>query len=107
MHKRDVLKQHCEKVGRDESTIRKSWSPEIAIRESEDELRALQRISVRRESYEDWKAGNLIGSHAEVTDKIGRYLEMGCSGFVPWCVDYPAATSLEVFAEIAAVFRQP
>ena len=107
LHKREVLRQHCEKVGRDESTIRKSWSPEIAIRESEDELRALQRTSVRRESYEDWKAGNLIGSRAEVTDKIGRYLEMGCSGFVPWCVDYPSATSLEVFAEIAAVFRQP
>jgi len=105
MHKRDVLKQHCEKVGRDESTIRKSWSPEIAIRESEDELRALQRTSVRRESYEDWKAGNLIGSRAEVTDKIGKYMEMGCSGFIPWCVDYPQSTSLEAFAEIAAMFR--
>lgn len=107
LHKREVLRQHCEKVGRDESTIRKSWSPEIAIRESEQELRALQRTSVRRESYEDWKAGNLIGSRAEVTDKIGLYLEMGCSGFVPWCVDYPDSTSLEVFAEIATDFRQP
>ena len=107
LHKREVLKQHCEKVGRDESTIRKSWSPEISIRESEDELRALQRTSVRRESYEDWKAGNLIGSRAEVVDKIGRYIEMGCSGFIPWCVDYPDSTSLEVFAEIAKTFRQP
>ena len=107
MHKREVLKQHCEKVGRDESSIRKSWSPEIAIRETEDELRALQRTSVRRESFEDWKAGNLIGSRAEVTDKIGRYLEMGCSGFIPWCVDYPDSTTLETFAEIARTFRQP
>lgn len=107
MHKRDVLRQHCEKVGRDESSIRKSWSPEIAIRESGDDLKALQRTSVRRESYEDWKAGNLIGSRAEVTDKIGRYLEMGCSGFIPWCVDYPNSMSLEVFAEIARTFRQP
>lgn len=105
MHKRDVLKQHCEKVGRDESTIRKSWSPEIAIRESEGELRALQRTSVRRESYEDWKAGNLIGSRAEVTDKIGVYMGMGCTGFIPWCVDYPESTSLETFAEIATTFR--
>jgi F420-dependent oxidoreductase-like protein len=107
MHKRDVLRQHCEKVGRDESSIRKSWSPEIAIRESEDDLKALQRTSVRRESYEDWKAGNLIGSRAEVTDKIGRYLEMGCSGFIPWCVDYPNSMSLELFAEIGRTFRQP
>ena len=107
MHKREVLKQHCEKVGRDESSIRKSWSPEIAIRETEDELRALQRTSVRRESFEDWKAGNLIGSRAEVTDKIGRYLEMGCSGFIPWCVDYPDSTTLETFAEIARTLRQP
>lgn len=107
MHKRDVLRQHCEKVGRDESTIRKSWSPEIAIRDSEDALRELQRTSMRRESFEDWKAGNLVGSHAEVTDKIGHYMEMGCSGFIPWCVDYPESTSLESFAEIAKSFRQP
>ena len=107
MHKLDVLRQHCEKVGRDESKIRKSWSPEIAIRESDDELKELQRTSMRRESFEDWKAGNLVGSSAEVTDKIGQYLEMGCSGFIPWCVDYPESTSLEAFAEIAKSFRQP
>jgi F420-dependent oxidoreductase-like protein len=106
-HKRDVLKQHCEKVGRDESSIRKSWSPEIAIRESEDELRALQRTSVRRENYEEWKAGNLIGSRDEVTEKIGQYIEMGCSGFIPWCVDYPDTTTVDSFAEIARTFRQP
>ena len=106
-HKRNVLKQHCEKLGRDESHIRKSWSPEIVIRESEGELRDLQRTSVRRESYEDWKAGNLIGSHAEVTDKIGAYMEMGCSGFIPWCVDYPESTTVEAFADIAATFRRP
>lgn len=105
--KREVLREHCEKVGRDEHEIRKSWSPEILIRESEAELRALQRTSVRRESYEEWKSANLIGSWEEVKEKIGTYLDLGCSGFIPWCVDFPESVTLEAFAEIAATIRQP
>ena len=32
-HKREVLKAHCADVGRDEATIRKTWSPEVFIRQ--------------------------------------------------------------------------
>jgi F420-dependent oxidoreductase-like protein len=105
--KRDVLRQHCDKVGRDESTIRKSWSPEILIRERESELRDLQRTGLRRESFEDWRAANLIGTREEVAEKISLYRELGCSGFIPWCVDYPNSQTLEAFADIAMAMRQP
>ena len=105
--KRDVLRQHCEKVGRDENAIRKSWSPEILIREKESDLRALQRSGVRRETYEEWRAANLIGSRNEVAEKISTYRELGCSGFIPWCVDYPDSKTLEAFADIAEEMRQP
>src|SRR5580765_1149814 len=33
--KREILKGHCTAVGRDEATIRKTWSPEVFIRETE------------------------------------------------------------------------
>lgn len=105
--KRDVLRQHCEKVGRDEGEIRKSWSPEILIRENESDLRALQRTGVRRESYDEWRAANLIGSRVEVAEKISLYRELGCTGFIPWCVDYPDSATLEAFADVAASMRQP
>ena len=39
-HKREVLKAHCADVGRDEATIRKTWSPEVFIRSTEAEVEA-------------------------------------------------------------------
>ena len=39
-HKREVLKDHCADVGRDDDEIRKTWSPEVFIRETEAEIDA-------------------------------------------------------------------
>jgi F420-dependent oxidoreductase-like protein len=103
--KSQILRDHCDKVGRDETTIGKTWSPEIIIRANERELREAQQLSIRRESYETWKASNLVGTPGEVADKIGTYKDLGCSGFVPWCVDYPAHDTLERFAELMMQFR--
>ena len=36
--KREILKGHCAAVGRDEETIRKTWSPEMFIRSTEAEI---------------------------------------------------------------------
>jgi len=105
VHKREVLRAHCEKVGRDESEITKTWSPEIVIRATDAEVRDAQRLSIRGGSFEEWRESNLVGTPAEVEDKIGRYVEAGCRGFVPWCVDYPGFETLERFAEIAARMR--
>lgn len=103
--KSEILRGHCEKVGRDESSIRRTWSPEVLIRTSDRELREAQQLSIRRESFEAWKAANLIGTPDEVAHKIGTYRDLGCSGFIPWCVDYPAHDTLEHFAGVMQQFR--
>ena len=37
------------------------------------------------------------------TDKnaseIQRYLDAGCTGFIPWCPDYPSTETIELFAK--------
>ena len=104
-HKCSILRDHCDKVGRDYSTIGKTWSPEVLIRSSDRELREAQQLSIRRESYESWKAANLVGTPDEVAEKIGVYRELGCSGFIPWCVDYPKHDTLELFAQVMKQFR--
>lgn len=105
VHKRGVLRAHCEKVGRDEAEITKTWSPEILIRDTDREVRDAQRLSIRGGSFEEWRESNLVGTPAEVEDKIGRYVEAGCRGFIPWCVDYPGFETLERFAAIAGSMR--
>jgi F420-dependent oxidoreductase-like protein len=101
--KREVLKNHCQAVGRDEDQIGKSWSPEVLVRDTEAEIRALVEAgragSLWGEAYDSWVAGNLVGTPEQVTEKVARYVELGCTYFVPWCSDYPDTTTLSLFAE--------
>jgi F420-dependent oxidoreductase-like protein len=97
--KREILKQHCLAVGRDEDEIRKTWSPEVLVREDESEIAAGGSRSVWGERFESWQEGNLVGTPEQVAEKVQRYIDLGCTGFVPWCSDYPDTTTLELFAE--------
>jgi F420-dependent oxidoreductase-like protein len=92
----EILKNHCAAVGRDYDAIGKTWSPEVFIRETEAEVRT--GTSRWGEPFESWREGNLVGTPEQVADKVAAYRALGCTGFVPWCADYPDTTSLELFA---------
>ncbi|MBA3288405.1 MAG: LLM class F420-dependent oxidoreductase [Acidimicrobiia bacterium] len=105
-HKREVLKAHCADVGRDESTIRKTWSPEVFIRSTEDEVAAAGSRNLWGEAVESWRVGNLVGTPEQVCERIQTYVDLGCRGFVPWCADYPDTETMELFArEVIPNFR--
>ena len=104
-HKTDVLKRHCDAVGRDYDEIEKTWSPEIHVRESEAELRAVGG-STFGEPFDSWQAGNLVGTPQQVIDKIAAYREMGVGSIIAWCRDYPALDTLTLVAEqVIPAFR--
>ena len=46
-----------------------------------------------------WRAENLVGTPEQVAETVETYRALGCSGFVPWCADYPSDESLRLFAE--------
>jgi alkanesulfonate monooxygenase SsuD/methylene tetrahydromethanopterin reductase-like flavin-dependent oxidoreductase (luciferase family) len=98
-HKAEVLKGHCQDVGRDYDEIRKTISGEMMVRETEAEIDALGSKSLWGEPLESWKAGNLVGTPEQVAEKLQAYIDLGCTGFVPWCADYPDTESLRLFAE--------
>ena len=104
--KREILKGHCASVGRDEDTIRKTWSPELFVREDEAELRRGLELSIWGGDFEEWRAGNLVGTPEQVAEKVQQYVDLGCTGFIPWCTDYPDTTSMELFAtQVVPNFR--
>jgi len=96
-HKCEVLKGHCSDVGRDYDSITKTWSPEVFIRETEAEIGGESR-SFWGEPFESWRDGNLVGTPDQVAEKIQAYVDLGCTGFVPWASDYPDHTSMELLA---------
>ena len=98
-HKRDVLRQHCAAVGRDPDEITLTWSPEIFVRASADEVTAVGSKSFWGEPADSWIAGNLVGTPEQVCEKIQAYADLGCRGFVPWCSDYPDTETLQLFGE--------
>ena len=103
--KREILKGHCLAVGRDESEIRKTWSPDVFIRRTEKEIKAAGSLSLRADPFDDWQKNNLVGTVEQVSEKVQKYIDLGCSGFIPWCADYPSTETVELFAEVMKNFR--
>ena len=92
-HKCDVLRRHCDAVGRDYDEIEKTWSPQIFVRETDADVRAIGG-STFGEPFDSWQAGNLVGTPEQVIDRIGRYRELGVTSFIPWNRDYPSTETL-------------
>ncbi len=95
----EILKAHCKDVGRDYGAIEKTWSPEVHIRETEKEIADGGSRSLWGEKFESWQAGNLVGTPEQVAEKIATYVSLGCTGFYPWCSDYPDTTTMRLLAE--------
>ena len=95
----EVLKKHCSDLGRDYDTIAKTWSPEIHIRETEKEIVDGGSRSTFGEEFDSWRGGNLVGTPEQVAERIVEYVRLGCTGFYPWCSDYPETTTMTLFAE--------
>jgi len=97
--KTEILKRHCSEAGRDYDEIQKTWSPEIFIRDTEAAVVEAGSRSFLGEAVESWTAGNLVGTPDQVAEKIKTYIDLGCTGFYPWCSDYPDTETLRLFAE--------
>jgi F420-dependent oxidoreductase-like protein len=69
-HKRDVLRQHCDAVGRDPAEIRTAVN--VGLAWSEDSLR--QQFGGLADYV---RPGVLTGTDAEVIERIGAYVEAG------------------------------
>ena len=46
-----------------------------------------QRVGTSRST--SWRAGNLVGTPEQVCEKIQTYVDLGCTGFIPWCARLP------------------
>ncbi|GAC1589718.1 MAG: LLM class F420-dependent oxidoreductase [Acidimicrobiales bacterium] len=101
----EILKKHCAGVGRDYDSITKTVAGEVFIRETEAELRAEAQPS-GGQAFDPWARANLVGTPEQVATKVEAHLRAGAGGFIPWCSDYPADTTLRLLAEqVMPAFR--
>ena len=78
-HKTEVLQEHCKAVGRDYDEIAKTWSPEVFVRETEQEVIDAGSRSFWGEPFDSWRDGNLVGTPEQVAEKLVAYQALGCS----------------------------
>lgn len=90
-HKLDVLRRHCEAVGRDYDQIVKTWSAEaIAIATTEAEA---QRIAAASPYNQD----SIIGTPAQVAEQLQAFVDLGVDYFIVRLLDFPDTTGLDLF----------
>jgi alkanesulfonate monooxygenase SsuD/methylene tetrahydromethanopterin reductase-like flavin-dependent oxidoreductase (luciferase family) len=96
-HKCEVLKKHCAEVGRDYDEIKKTMCADVLVVEEEAELEG--RTSPWGQPVSEWRKNHFVGTAEQVAEKIQGYIDLGCTGFIPWNADYPDHRTLRLFAE--------
>ena len=91
-HKLDVLRQHCQAVGRDYDDIIKTWSPEaIALAETEAAAYQIAEAS-------PYKKDVIVGTPSQVAKQLQAFVDLGVERLIVRMIDFPKLTGLDLFA---------
>jgi F420-dependent oxidoreductase-like protein len=93
----DRVRQACESIGRDPSTMRLSAALTVCV--GSDEAEVEQRAKAIGQTPPELRAGGLAGTPQEVVDKIGRYAEIGASRVYLQVLDLSDLDHLRLIAE--------
>jgi alkanesulfonate monooxygenase SsuD/methylene tetrahydromethanopterin reductase-like flavin-dependent oxidoreductase (luciferase family) len=111
-YKAEKLDEYIEEEGRDPGDVERSWLAHVLVRETPEELDAVceevfplpwgeeEDIDEELTAENAWEKGQmLVGTPAEVTEKIEHIREMGFSKLQLMFMDYPDTRGMEVFGD--------
>jgi alkanesulfonate monooxygenase SsuD/methylene tetrahydromethanopterin reductase-like flavin-dependent oxidoreductase (luciferase family) len=91
-HKLDVLRGHCEAVGRDYDEIVKTWSAEaVAVAGTEAEA---QRIA----AGSPYNENSIVGTPTQVAEQLQAFIDLGVRHLIVRLLDFPSTQGIETFA---------
>jgi F420-dependent oxidoreductase-like protein len=102
VRKSDILRRHCDDIGRDFDTIVRTHAPDCRLFDTDRDLDAWLTSA---DGGSMWGRGdphayareNFVGTSEQVAEKARAYVDAGCREFVLWFRDYPSTESLERF----------
>ena len=102
VHKSEVLRRHCDDLGRDFASITRTHAPDCILFDSDADLqRWLDSPGGGhlwgRDPHEDYVRDNFVGTDETVAERVQGFVDAGCQEFVLWFRDYPSTESLERF----------
>lgn len=99
-HKGEVLERHCAEVGRDPAQIVRTVSLTVIVSESPAETASIgQRLGPER------RVQVIVGSAAEVAERLDAYRAVGIGGFMLRNVGLPDPEALSRAAELITLLR--
>ncbi len=102
VHKSEVLRGHCDAIGRDVDEIVRTLAPDCRLFDTEADLARWLADPAGGDLWgnddpEDYVRDNFIGTDEQVAEKVQAFIDAGCSEFVLWFRDYPDVDSMERF----------
>ncbi len=98
-HKFDVLRRHCETVGRDPGDLIHSTNVETTLIRAGDDPGELTRRYRRGDTLAEYRTHAVVGGPQEIIDTYGRLMEAGVDHIV--VSDVPGLANIEVLEAIA------
>ncbi len=99
-HKVEVLRGHCEVVGRDIKSIVKTWSADcVALAETEAEAQRILQAS-------PYNNHPIVGTPDQVVAQLQRFIDLGVEYMFMRIVDFPRTDGIKLFMrEVAPRLR--
>jgi F420-dependent oxidoreductase-like protein len=77
-----VLKEHCDKLGRDYYSITRSTGLNMFLLEDGDDAEKATALARGKTSYEDYAKGVIVGTRSQIIDRINQLIEAGADYFI-------------------------
>jgi alkanesulfonate monooxygenase SsuD/methylene tetrahydromethanopterin reductase-like flavin-dependent oxidoreductase (luciferase family) len=91
-----IIDQACRELGRDPSTLGRSWGGGCACAPSQAEAEALAGDRFSSKDPEDF---GFVGTPTQVVDQMRRFIDLGVDTFMLDCVDFPKMDMLELLID--------
>lgn len=92
--KLEVLRRHCQEVGRDYDEIVKTWSPEgIMVAPTE----AAARATAEGSPY--YSENAIVGTPEQVAERLRAFVDLGVELFIVRLLDFPNTAGIDLFMQ--------
>ena len=98
-HKLDVLKQHCEQIGRNYNTIRRTTLIDYCAIAETEEAAIAKLTPEERNNLDELLPESLIGTPATIRERLKEYEEAGIQEIIVRFVDAVQLDSIRMFAQ--------